>query len=153
MNRIDEVERLLAKSSDGSNPTAQVLVEIFRDVQHIAVVGLSRDLEKPSRRVPSYLAAKGFDVIPVNPRADRLLGRRSWPSLDEVPEPVDMVLVCRPSAEAGTVVEQATSRPERPVIWLPSGTRAPEAVETARAAGHTVIQDVCVFRAHRVLVG
>jgi predicted CoA-binding protein len=153
VNRIGEIERLLAKSSDGSNPTAEVLVELFRDVQRIAVVGLSRDLEKPARRVPSYLAAKGFDVIPVNPKADRLLGQKSWRSLDEVPEPVDMVVVFRPSAEAAAVVEQATSRPDQPVIWLPTGIRAPEAVEAARAAGHTVVQDVCVFQVCRVLVG
>lgn len=153
MNRIAEIQRLLEKSSDGSNPTAEALVEILRDVQHIAVVGLSRYLEKPARRVPSYLAAKGFDVIPVNPKADRLLGRRSWHTLGEVPDALDMVLVFRPAPEAADVVEQAMARPERPVIWLQAGIRAPEAVANARAAGHVVVHDLCIFRVHRVLVG
>jgi len=152
VNRIAEIQRLLEKSSDESNPTAEALVEILRDVQHIAVVGLSRYLEKAARRVPSYLAAKGFDVIPVNPMAERLLGRKSWPSLADVPEPVDLVLVFRPSEEAGDVVEDGMARPEHPVIWLQAGIRAPEAVATARAAGHTVVQDLCIFRVHRVLV-
>lgn len=153
VNRIAEVERLLEKSSDGSNPDAGALIEILRDVQYIAVVGLSRYLEKPARRVPSYLAAKGFDVIPVNPKADRLLGRRSWPALADVPDPLEMVLVFRPSEEAADIVEQAMARPEHPLIWLQAGIRAPEAVARARAEGFTVVQDLCVFRVHRVLVG
>jgi predicted CoA-binding protein len=153
VNRIDEVDRLLAKSSDGSNPTAEAIVDIFRDVQNVAVVGLSRDLEKPARRVPSYLAAKGFNIIPVNPNADRLLGKRSWPSLDDVPEALDMVLVFRPPDEAAAIVAQAAARPEKPVIWLPAGIQSPEAVEAARASGSIVVQDVCVFRMHRVLIG
>jgi predicted CoA-binding protein len=153
VNRIVEIQRLLEKSSDESNPTAEALVEILRDVQHIAVVGLSRYLEKPARRVPSYLAAKGFDVIPVNPRADRLLGRKSWHSLEDVPGPVDMVLIFRPSPEASEIVEQAMARPEHPVIWLQSGIHAPEAVAAGRAAGHTVVQDLCIFRVHRALIG
>ena len=89
MDRLAELRRVLEESSDPDNPSAEELQALLSDVQHIAVVGLSRNLEKAARRVPSYLAAKGYDVIPVNPHAERLLGRESFESLELVPEPVE----------------------------------------------------------------
>ena len=118
MDSLKEIRRVLQESSDPDNPTAERLAALLSDVQHVAVVGLSRHLEKPARRIPSYLAAKGLDVIPVNPHAKRLLGRESYPSLGEVPEPVDLVLVFRPSEAAGEFVDAAMSRPDEPAIWL-----------------------------------
>jgi hypothetical protein len=152
VDRKRELRRLLDDSSDPDNPSPEEIEALLRDVQHIAVIGLSRDPEKPARRVPSYLAAKGFDVIPVNPNADRLLGRVSWPRVSDVPEPVDMVLIFRPSQDAARFVEEAMQRPEEPAIWLQSGIVADEAVRKARLAGRTVVQDLCVFRVHRTLL-
>lgn len=146
-----ELARLLAESSDDANPSADELVALLTATQHIAVIGLSRYPEKPARRVPSYLAAKGFDVIPVNPNADRILGRTSHPTLADVPDPVDLVLIFRPSDQAGAFVEEAMQREEEPAIWLQEGIRADAEVQAARDAGRTVIQDLCIFRVHRVL--
>lgn len=152
MDTLTELNRLLEESSDAENPSAERLVELLKDTKKIAVVGLSRNLEKPARRVPSYLAAKGFNVIPVNPNADRLLGRRSHATLCDVREDVDLVLIFRPSAEAGPFVVEAMQRPEEPAIWLQTGVRSPEEVAAARSEGRTVVQDLCIFRVHRVLV-
>jgi predicted CoA-binding protein len=152
VNRDRELGRLLAASSDRENPSPEALIALLDAVRHIAVVGLSRYLEKAARRVPSYLAAKGFDVIPVNPNAKRLLGRTSFASLDQVPEPVDLVLVFRPSEEAAAIVHQALTRPDQPAIWLQTGVVSREAVAAARSAGRAVIQDLCIFRVHRVLI-
>ena len=152
VDRDRELRRLLKASSDCDNPSPEALVALLRDVQHIAVVGLSRYLEKAARRVPSYLAAKGYDVIPVNPNAGRLLGRTSYPTLESVEEPVDMVLVFRPSAEAGAVIEAALERPEKPAIWLQTGVVSEEGGRAARLAGRIVVQDLCIFRVHRVFV-
>lgn len=146
-----ELSRLLQSSSDPDNPSAETIVELLRDVRHIAVVGLSRNFEKAARRVPSYLAAKGYDIIPVNPFADRLLGRTSYDTLSAVPEPVDLVLLFRPSEEAGAFVLEAVERPDRPAIWLQTGIRADAEVARARAAGRIVVQDLCIFRVHRVM--
>lgn len=147
-----ELRRLLEASTDEENPSAEELATLLDEVQHIAVVGLSRHIEKAARRVPSYLAAKGFDVIPVNPNADRILGRTSYPTLSEVPGPVDLVVLFRPSEVAGRFVTEAMARPEEPAIWLQAGIRADPEVAAARAAGRTVVQDLCIFRVHRVLV-
>jgi predicted CoA-binding protein len=146
------LKRVLAESSDPDNPPPEAMGEIFETVSRIAVVGLSRDPTKPARRVPSYLAAKGFDILPVNPHAERILGKASVPSLDDVAEPVDMVVVFRPSAEAAGVVDQAAAREERPVIWLQEGIRADEAVTRARKAGLTAVQDLCAYKVHRALI-
>lgn len=152
MDTLIELQRLLRASSDDDNPSAEELVHLLGDVHHIAVIGLSRHFEKAARRVPSYLAAKGFDVIPVNPHADRLLGRTSYPTLADVPGAVDLVVVFRPSEDAGAFVLQALDHPDEPAIWLQSGILAPAEAEQARAAGRTVVQDLCIFRVHRVLI-
>jgi predicted CoA-binding protein len=151
VDRLAELRRVLEESSDPDNPSAEELQALLSDVQHIAVVGLSRNLEKAARRVPSYLAAKGYDVIPVNPYAGRLLGRESFESLELVPAPVDLVSVFRPSQSAGDQVEAALRRSDKPAIWLQTGIRADAQIKTARAQGITAVQDLCIFRAHRVL--
>ncbi len=143
----------LEASGDPNNPGPDEMLRIIEDTATIAVVGLSRDPVKAARRVPSYMAAKGYDVIPVNPFAERILGKPARASLDAVTESVDLVLVFRPSDEAGDVIRQAARRPERPVIWLQEGIRNDEAAQEARAAGLTVVQDLCIYKVHRALAG
>lgn len=145
------LRRLLEESDDPDNPPAEAVAELFESARRIAVIGLSRDPEKAARRVPSYLAAKGFDVLPINPHAERILGRPAYDSLSEVEDPVDMVVVFRPSAEAGRHVADAAARPERPAIWLQEGIMAPPEVAAAREAGLFVVQDLCSYKAHRAL--
>ncbi|MFW5904628.1 MAG: CoA-binding protein [bacterium] len=151
MPELARLAHLLRQSDDPENPDPEALRELLSHVRVVAVVGLSREPTKAARRVPSYLAAKGFDVIPVNPFADRILGRTARAHLDQVPEAVDLVLVFRPSDEAGQVVMDAVERPEEPAIWLQEGILAPEATRKAREAGRTVVQDLCIFKVHRSL--
>ncbi|MEM7414257.1 MAG: CoA-binding protein [Gemmatimonadota bacterium] len=152
MTKIEVVRHMIAGSSDVDNPSAEEIVEVLRSAQHVAVIGLSRHPQKAARRVPSYLLAKGYDVIPVNPNADRILGRQAYPALEDVPDPVDLVVIFRPSAEAGPFVDAAASRESQPAIWLQTGIRADEEARAARAAGRFVVQDLCIFRVHRILV-
>lgn len=151
MSELDRLTRLLDESGDPDNPSAEALHGLLSRVRRIGVVGLSREPTKPARRVPSYLAAKGFEVIPVNPFADRLLGRPARDHLDEVTEALDLVLVFRPSTDAGEVIDDAARRRERPAIWLQEGIQAPEAARRAREAGLVVVQDLCIFKVHRFL--
>ena len=152
MDELAQLRHVLGTSSDADNPSAEAIAQLLDDVQHIAVVGLSRNLEKEARRVPSYLAAKGYDVIPVNPYAERLLGRVSYSDLASIPDTVDLVLIFRPTEEAGSFVEAAMARAEQPAIWLQTGIRSPAAVEVARRDGRVVVQDLCIFRVHRTLL-
>ena len=152
MDSLSLVRLELQDSSDRSNPSAEELRDLFERVERIAVIGLSRDPMKAARRVPSYLAAKGYDVLPINPFAERILGKATYGRLEEIEDPVDMVLVFRPTGQAGAFVEAAAARPERPAIWLQTGIRADEEIAAAREAGLVAIQDLCSFRVHRALV-
>lgn len=151
MTDLRQLERVLDQSSDPDNPGAEEIRRIVTSVRHVAVVGISRDPVKAARRVPSYMAANGYDIIPVNPNATRILGRRAHASLEGVTDPVDMVLIFRPPDEAGPFLRDAASRPERPVVWLQEGIRADEAAAEARAEGVTVVQDLCFYKVHRSL--
>jgi uncharacterized protein len=151
MSEIDRLSHLLADSSDRENPGATGLRELLATLRRIAVVGISRDPLKAARRVPSYLTAKGIDIVPVNPNATWLLGKPALRNLGDFEGPVDLVLVFRPSDQAGAVVAEAAARPEAPAIWLQEGIRADGEAGKARAGGRTVVQDLCLFKAHRTL--
>jgi predicted CoA-binding protein len=151
MDRLDRLRHLLEESSDPENPSAERLRDLFHGMHRIAVVGISRSPAKAARRVPSYLAAKGYEIVPVNPHADRILGRDARSSLAEVTETVDMVVVFRPSAEAAAILREAASRSDRPAIWLQEGIRADDEAAEARAAGRLVVQDLCTYKVHRAL--
>jgi len=142
---------LLEESSDPDNPGPDQILDILHRLCKVAVVGISRDPIKPARRVPSYLAAKGADIVPVNPNASRILGRPCHPTLQDVKEPVDMVLLFRPSDQVGPFVREAAARPERPVIWLQEGIRSDPEAREARAAGRVVVQDLCIYKVHRAM--
>ncbi|TVP57407.1 MAG: CoA-binding protein [Gemmatimonadales bacterium] len=151
MSDLDRLSRLLAESSDPNNPSPETLASLISRLSTLAVVGVSRDPQKPARRVPSYLAAKGLEIIPVNPNASWILGRRARPTLAAVSEAVDLVLLFRPSEEAGVLVREGGERPERPALWLQEGIRDNAAASEARSSGRTVVQDLCLFKAHRCL--
>ena len=150
----ERLDRVLRSSGDAAgNPGPDEMRRLIRRVERIAVVGMSRDPMKAARRVPSYLAAMGADIIPVNPAAGRMLGKTARATLEDVLEPVDMVLIFRPSSVVAPFVRAAAARPEAPVIWLQEGIRDDQAAAEARAAGRTVVQDLCIYRVHRAMGG
>jgi predicted CoA-binding protein len=151
MDDLRALRRLRAASGDADNPSPEVLRDLMRGARRVAVIGLSRDPTKAARRVPSYLAAKGYDVVPVNPNAERIMGKRAYPALAEVEGSVDLVVIFRPTEEVGRFVRDAALRPERPAIWLQQGIFAPEETAEARAAGLVVVQDMCTYQVHRAL--
>ena len=153
MDDRERLDRVLRASRDDANPNADEMRQLIRRVDTIAVVGMSRDPMKAARRVPSYLAAMDAQIIPINPLAGRMLGKPARASLEDVAEPVDMVLIFRPSDQVAPFVRAAAVRPEKPVIWLPEGVRDEAAAAEARAAGSTVVQDLCIYRVHRALGG
>jgi uncharacterized protein len=151
MDAAERLRSILGESADRANPGPEAIRQIMESVRTVAVVGMSRDPQKSARRVPAYLAAKGYRIIPVNPFVDKILGRKAKPSLADVTEPVDMVLVFRPSEEAARIVAAAMEREERPIIWLQEGIQADEVAGRARARGLTVVQDLCTYRVHQAL--
>ncbi|MGC9667905.1 CoA-binding protein [Planosporangium sp. 12N6] len=126
--------------------------QILGESVTIAVVGASRDPDKPAHEVPAQMLRHGWRVIPVNPYVDEIWEQRAYPVLAEIPEPVDLVNVFRPSAEAAEVVRQAIAIGAK-AVWLQQGITSPEAREIAEEAGIDYVEDQCiaVVRAHASL--
>ncbi len=120
------------------------LRDILTKVRTIAVVGASPRRERPSHRVMAYLQRRGYRAIPVNPNAadGTILGERCWPSLAEIPEPVDMVDVFRRSEAAGAVVDAAVAAGAK-VVWMQLGVRDDAAAARAEARGVKIVMNRC----------
>lgn len=116
---------------------------ILRELSRIAVVGLSRDPNKAAHAIPARMQRAGFRIIPVNPSLDSVLGEKAYASLRDVPEPVELVLVFRPSAEAAAVAADAVAIGAK-ALWLQQGIVNDEARRLAEAAGMLYVEDRCI---------
>jgi predicted CoA-binding protein len=130
----------------------ETLRQILSDCKTIAVVGLSDKPHRPSYFVGKYLLDHGYNVIPVNPTKTEILGRTSYPSLAEVPVPIDMVDCFRRSEQMPALAEEAIAVKAR-VLWMQLGVVNDAAREVAEAAGLTVVMDRCTKIEHARLFG
>jgi len=128
------------------------LLRILKEAKTIAVVGCSKDPAKEAHKVPKYLQAHGYRILPVNPTADTILGERAYRSLEEIAIPYDVVDIFRPGADVPPIVDQALRGPAK-VIWMQLGIRNAEAAKKAEAAGRIVIESRCMMREHARLFG
>jgi uncharacterized protein len=137
----------------------QEIKQILTKYKTIAVVGLSREPDKPSYEVAAYLKKHGFRIVPVNPFAEEILGEKSYKSLLEVPaevqETIEIVDVFRCAEDVPPIVDQVIKlralHGKPLVVWMQLGIVSPEAAETARKAGLTVVMDKCIMVEHRRL--
>jgi uncharacterized protein len=125
-------------------------IKKFYSLKNIAVVGMSKNPEKAAHYVPKYLEEKGFNIIPVNPTATEILRKKSYPTLLDVPMPIDVVDVFRPSDQVRPVVDEAIKIKPK-VIWLQEGIHNPEAEILAAKAGIEVVFNRCMLAEHRRL--
>ena len=128
------------------------LRRILRDCKTIAVVGLSAEWHRPSYFAAKYLQQHGCRVVPVNPRYGEVLGERCYPSLAEIPHPVDLVDVFRRSEDVLPIARQAIAIGAR-CLWQQIGVKNIEADQLARAAGLDSVLDRCVKIEHARLFG
>ena len=123
----------------------------FYSLKNIAVVGMSKYPEKAAHYVPKYLADKGYNIIPVNPTTDEIMGKKCYHEINEVNESIDIVDVFRPSDQVMPVVEAAIKKKPK-VIWLQEGIHNQEAEELARNAGIEVVFNRCMLAEHERLI-
>ena len=117
--------------------------QILAGAHVIAVVGASREPWKPSHSVPLQMLRHGWRIIPVNPFAQEIFGVPAVGTLADIEEPVDLVNVFRPAADAVDIVRQAVAV-KAPAVWLQSGIVSPEARRIATNAGLDYVEDCCL---------
>ena len=116
---------------------------ILREVDTIAMVGASTNWNRPSYFAMKYLLEKGYNVVPVNPQADEILGRKCYPTLADIPGQVDVVDVFRRAEQVGPIVEEAAAIGAK-YLWMQLTVINEEAAAAGEALGLTVIMDRCM---------
>lgn len=122
--------------------------KILSSIKTIAVVGLSSDPTKPSYEVSQYMQRQGYRIVPVNPREEEVLGERAYPTLEEIPFPIDLVNVFRRPAHTPEVVRSAIAIGAK-AVWLQLGIANDEARVAAAEAGLPYVEDRCLLIEHR----
>jgi predicted CoA-binding protein len=121
------------------------------DLKNIAVVGMSKNEGKPAHFVPKYLIEHGYNVIPVNPTITEVLGRKSYSSIADIPDDVDVVDIFRRSEDVPPVVNDAINKKGIKVIWMQSGIYNEEAERKAKENGIDVVFNRCMMVEHNRL--
>jgi predicted CoA-binding protein len=127
----------------------------FYELKNIAVVGMSKNEEKPAHFVPKYLMEHGYNIIPVNPTAPEVLGKKSYPSLTELPDNmnVDIVDVFRRSEDIPSVMDDVIKNKQKgtKVVWMQLGISNEEAERKAKENGIDVVYNRCMMEEHKRL--
>ncbi len=126
------------------------LIEIFKSVKTIAVVGLSPKQSRPSNMVASYLQKNGYKIVPVNPGQTEILGEQCYGCLKDIPFPVDLVDIFRKPEAVPAIVEEAIEMGAR-YVWMQLGITHTDAAKKAEKAGIEVIMDRCLKVDHQML--
>jgi predicted CoA-binding protein len=134
-------------------------VEVLNKVKVVAVVGASKNPEKEAHKVPLYLKEHGYNVIPVNPTADYVIGERAYKSLldipDEIARKIDVIDVFRPSEELADIAAQAVELAKRAgkkyVFWAQLGLENETAKELLRKEGFEYIMNSCMMAEHKLI--
>ena len=123
--------------------TIAQLRHILKNSHTIAIVGLSADWWRPSYFAAKYMQEHGYRIIPVNPKYTEVLGEKCYPTLEAIPEPVDIVDVFRKSEDCAPIAKQAVVIGAK-TLWLQLGVENTEAQQIAEAAGLAVVMNRCV---------
>lgn len=109
---------------------------------------MSKNEGKAAHYVPKYLIDHGYNVIPVNPTASEIQGRKSYPTVSSVPDKIDIVDIFRPSEDVQAVVEDALKKEGIKVVWMQEQIYSQEAEGIAREKGIEVVYNRCMLAEH-----
>ncbi|MGC8595969.1 MAG: CoA-binding protein [Candidatus Kryptoniota bacterium] len=132
------------------NPDDRTIKQILKEAKTIAVVGASSNPARDSYRIMSYLMKNGYNVIPVNPNYEEVLGQKCFPTVESIGKPVDIVDVFRRS-EAVNETAQDAIRAGAKVLWLQLWVINNDAAHFALKSGLKVIMDRCIMVEHQRL--
>jgi len=131
------------------NSNLEEMKKYFEDTKTIAVIGCSPNEKKDSNKVAKYLLEAGYDMIPVYPKEDTILGQKVYRSLVDIDKPVDMVVVFRKPAVVDAIADACIQRGDVKVLWTQIGIVNNEAAQKAKDAGIDVVQNYCAMVEHR----
>jgi predicted CoA-binding protein len=129
------------------NSSPEEVREILRTAKTVAVVGLSDKPDRDSYRVAEYLQRASYRIVPVNPAEASVLGEKSYPSLRDVPDKIDIVDIFRKPEAVPAIVEDAIAVGAK-VVWMQEGIVHNAAADRARAAGLRVVMSRCILKEH-----
>ena len=132
--------------------TNEEVKQILLSTRTIAAVGLSSNPEKESYAIVEYLQQQGYRIFPVNPTASEILGEKTYPDLESIPEKVDVVQLFRKSEDVPPFVDSAIAIGAK-VVWMQVGIENEEAARKAEGAGLKVVMNACMRVTHRMLIG
>lgn len=133
------------------NATDEQIKDLLARFKKITVIGLSPKPSRPSHGVTDYMIRQGYEIIGVRPAQTSILGRPVYPTISDVPGPLEIVNVFRNNKELPSLFD--TLMPLRPkVIWLQEGLTYPTGEELARKAGIIVVSDRCILKEHARLL-
>ena len=127
--------------------------EQIRDIlslKKVVVIGMSKHSSKAAHYVPKYLSDNGYDITPVNPTAEEILGKKCYDSVSKIDGEIDIVDIFRPSDQVLPFVKEAIKKKPK-VIWLQEGIHNSEAEELARKEGIKVVYNRCMLAEHQRL--
>ncbi|MDH5569934.1 MAG: CoA-binding protein [Nitrosopumilus sp.] len=123
----------------------------FLSMKKVAVIGMSKNSFKAAHYVPKYLSENGYDITPVNPTTDEILGKKCYHHVSEIKEEIDIVDIFRPSDQVLSVIQEAIKKKPK-VIWLQEGIHNFEAEELARKEGINIVFNRCMLAEHQRLM-
>jgi predicted CoA-binding protein len=133
-----------------SNPSDEAIRQLLTRSSTIAIVGASSNPDRAAYGIMQKLQRAGYKVIPVNPRETEILGERVYPSLADVPVPIDIVDVFRRAEDTPGIADEAVKAGAK-ALWLQSGISNDEAAERAEKGGLTAVMDACIGTMHSLL--
>jgi len=127
------------------------LREYFNNTKTIAVVGCSPKADKDSHKVSKYLVEAGYNMIPIYPKEEEILGAKVYKSLKDIKEPVDMVVVFRKPVVVDAIADVCIERGDVKVLWTQIGIINNEASSKAIDNNISVVQNLCAMVEHKKL--
>ncbi|MDH3618051.1 MAG: CoA-binding protein [Nitrosopumilus sp.] len=125
-------------------------IEGILSLKKITVIGMSKHPRKAAQFVPKYLSENGYEITPVNPTTNEILGKKCFSEISQVEGEIDIVDVFRPSEKVLPIIKEAIKKKPK-VIWLQEGIHNPEGEELARKAGIKVVFNRCMLAEHQRL--
>jgi predicted CoA-binding protein len=133
--------------TDSRYQDPKTILATLRAARTVAIVGLSKDPLRPSSFIGYYLKRHGYTIVPVNPRESEVLGAESYPSLKDIPFPIDVVDVFRRPDAVPEIARDAVAIGAK-ALWLQFGVISPEGARIAESAGLAVVMDRCMKVEH-----